>query len=138
MCVCAKSLQSCLTRNPVDRSLPGSSVHGILQVRILEWVVMPPSRGSSQPRDQTRLSCISCTAGRFFAAEPSGKPNEASIKYQNEKEGVQKASGLVNTGDAGIAGCPVMEAPLLSLPLRLFLAPCISSFWLSLSYILLS
>ena len=47
----------------VDCSLPGSSVHGILQARILEWVAIPFSRGSSQPRDQTWVSCI---AGRFF------------------------------------------------------------------------
>ena len=40
---------------------PGSSVHGILQVRILEWVAMPSSRGSSQPRDGTHVSYISCT-----------------------------------------------------------------------------
>ena len=56
--------QPCLTlRDPMDCSPPGSSVHGILQVRILEWVVMPSSRGSSQPRDQAQVSCI---AGRFF------------------------------------------------------------------------
>ena len=42
---------------------PGSSVHGILQARILEWVAIPFSRGSSRPRDQTWVSCI---AGRFF------------------------------------------------------------------------
>ena len=48
----AKSLQSCLIlSDPMDCSLPGSSVHGILQARILEWVAMPSSRGSSQPRD---------------------------------------------------------------------------------------
>ena len=41
----------------------GSSVHGILQAEILEWVAIPISRGSSQPRDQTWVSCI---AGRFF------------------------------------------------------------------------
>ena len=46
-----KSL-SCLTLcDPMDCSLPGSSVHGILQARILEWVAMPSSKGSSQPRD---------------------------------------------------------------------------------------
>ena len=56
--------QSCLTLcNPVGYSLPGSSIHGILQARILEWVAMPSSRGSSQPRDQTQVSCI---AGGFF------------------------------------------------------------------------
>jgi len=55
----------------MDCSLPGSSVHGILQARILEWVVIPFSRGSSRPRDQT---WVSCTAGRFFSSEPPGKP----------------------------------------------------------------
>ena len=59
---------TCLTLcNPRDCSLPGFSVQGISQARILEWVGMPSSRGSSQPRDWT---CISCTVGRFFTAEP--------------------------------------------------------------------
>ena len=59
-----KLLQLCLTLcDPTDWSLPGSSVHGILQARTLEWVAMPSSRGSSQPRDQTQISCI---AGGFF------------------------------------------------------------------------
>ena len=50
--VCPKSLQMCLTLcNPVDYSPPGSSVHEILHARILEWVGMPFSRDSSQPRD---------------------------------------------------------------------------------------
>ena len=61
--VCVLVAQSCLTLcNPMDWSLPGSSVHGILQARILEWVAIPHSRGSSQPRDQTQVSGI---AGRF-------------------------------------------------------------------------
>ena len=47
----------------MDCSPPSSSVHGILQARILEWVVIPFSRGSSQPRDRTQVSSI---AGRFF------------------------------------------------------------------------
>ena len=46
--------------NPKDCSPLGSSVHGILQTRILEWVAMSSSRGSSQPRDQIRVSCVSC------------------------------------------------------------------------------
>ena len=49
--------------NPMDYSPPGSSVHGILQTRILEWVAVPFSRGFSRPRDRTQVSCI---AGRFF------------------------------------------------------------------------
>ena len=53
--------QSCLTlRDSMDCSLPGSSVHGIFQARVLEWVVIPFSRGSSQPRD---LTCVSCIGG---------------------------------------------------------------------------
>ena len=49
VCVCMKSFQSCLTIcDPMDCSLPGSSVHGILQARMLKWVAMPSSRGSSQ------------------------------------------------------------------------------------------
>ena len=59
--VCAKSLHSCPTLcNPMKCSLPGYSVHGILQERILEWAAMPFSRGSSQPRDWTRISHVSC------------------------------------------------------------------------------
>ena len=49
--------------DPVDCSPPGSPVHGILQARIQEWVVISFSRGCSQPRDQTQISCV---AGRFF------------------------------------------------------------------------
>ena len=60
VCRCAKSLQSCPTLcDPMDCSPPGSSVHGIPQARILEWVVMPFSRASSQPRDQTHASYVS-------------------------------------------------------------------------------
>ena len=49
--------------NPMNCSPPGSSVHGFLQARILEWVAIPFSRGSSQARDQIWVSCI---AGRCF------------------------------------------------------------------------
>ena len=50
--------------NPMDCSPPGSSVHGILQARTLKWVAVPSSKGSSQPRDRTHISCFSCT-GRW-------------------------------------------------------------------------
>ena len=56
--------QSCPTLcNPMDCFPPGSSVHGVLQARILEWAAIPFLRGSSRPRDRTQFSC---TAGRFF------------------------------------------------------------------------
>ena len=56
----------------MDCSLPGSSVHGISQARVLEWVAMLSSRGSSWLRDQTSVFCI---AGGFLTAEPRGKTN---------------------------------------------------------------
>ena len=58
-CMHAKSLQSCDTLcDPTDCSPPGSSIRGILQARILEWVAIPFFRGSSRPRDQTQVSHI--------------------------------------------------------------------------------
>ena len=58
-CYCCRLVaQSCPTLcDPMDCSPPGPSVHGILQARILEWVAMPSSRGSSRPKDQTLVSC---------------------------------------------------------------------------------
>ena len=64
VCVCVLIAQSCLSFcNPMDWSPPGSSVHGILQQSIREWIAIPFSRGSSWPRDPTQ---VSWTAGRFF------------------------------------------------------------------------
>ena len=66
---------SCFTHvwlcDPVDCSPPGPSVHGILQARILEWVSVPSSRGSSQTRDGTH---VSCTGRRILHHCPPGKP----------------------------------------------------------------
>ena len=66
---------SCFSRvwlwDPVDGSPPGSSVHGILQARTLEWAAISFFRGSSWPRNWT---CITCAAGRFFTTEPPRKP----------------------------------------------------------------
>ena len=62
-CMQVKSLSRVRLCDPMDCSPPGSSVHGILQARILEWVAISFSRGSSRPRDQTQISHI---AGRRF------------------------------------------------------------------------
>ena len=59
--------------DPVDCNPPVSSVHGIFQARIVEWVAIPFSRGTSWPRDWTCDSCVSGIAGEFFATEPLGK-----------------------------------------------------------------
>ena len=69
-----KVVQSCPTLgDPMDSSLPGSSVQGILQARILEWVAVPFSRGSCQPRDRTQVSRI---AGSFFTSSATREAQE--------------------------------------------------------------
>ena len=63
-CVCT---QSCLILwDTVDHGLPGSPVPGIPQARILEWVAMPSSRGSSQSRNGTRISYVSCIGSQVL------------------------------------------------------------------------
>ena len=62
----------------MDCRPPGSSVHGIFQVRKLEWVALFFSRGSSQPRDPTRISCL---AGGFFTTEPPWKFKNVVGRY---------------------------------------------------------
>ena len=70
--VCVLSRSLCLTLfDPKDCSLPGSSADGILQERILEWVTIPFSRGSSRPRDRPHAACI---VGRFFTVRASREP----------------------------------------------------------------
>ena len=71
--------QSCLTLwDPLDCSTPGSSVHEVLQARILEWVAMPSSKGSSQCRGQTHVSHVSCTGRRvLYHSYHLESPNQA-------------------------------------------------------------
>ena len=70
-------IQSCLTLcDPMDCSLPGSSVHRIFQARVLEWVAVSFSRRSSQPRDWTQVSCI---VGRRFTVWAT-RPGKSLIK----------------------------------------------------------
>ena len=88
-CMLTKSLQSCPTLcDPVDCSPPGSSVHGILKARILEWVAMPSSWGSSWPWDQTCVPCVSCLlrwqVGSLQLAPP-GKPPSLLTTSENEE-----------------------------------------------------
>ena len=72
--VCAKLLQSRLTLcDPLESSLLGSSLHGTLQARILEWVAISFSRGSSRSRDQTHVSMSPSLAGEFFTTAAAAK-----------------------------------------------------------------
>ena len=73
-CYCLVAKLCPTLRAPVDCSCQAPPSMGILQAGILQWVAIPSSRGSSRPRDQTCVSCTSCTAGRFCNAEPPGKP----------------------------------------------------------------
>ena len=79
VCVCVWVVPSCPTLwDPSDCSLPDSSVHGILQVRILEWAAISYSRGSCWPRDQTQVSCIE---GRFFTSQATREARVICTTY---------------------------------------------------------
>ena len=77
--VCAYSLSRVWLCDPLDCSLPSSSVLGISQARTLEWVAISFSRGSSQLRDQTHVSCVSCIAGRFFTHWAISEATDCSL-----------------------------------------------------------
>ena len=66
----------------MDCSPPGSSVHGVSQARILQWVALSSSRGSSWPRDWTHISWDSWLAGRFFTTVLLGKPPWRVVAHQ--------------------------------------------------------
>ena len=73
--VCVQSLQSCPSLcHPKDCSLPGSSVYGIFQARILEWVAMPSSRGSSQPGMEPASPLLPALQVNSLPTGPPGKP----------------------------------------------------------------
>ena len=82
LCLPAKSLQSCPTLcNPMRCSLPGSSIHGILQARILEWVAISSSKGSSRPRNRPVSLMSPVLAGGFFTTSANYIFNFISIFY---------------------------------------------------------
>ena len=68
-CGCGQLLSRVQLCGPMDCSPPGSSVHGISQARILVWVATSYSRGSSQPRDLTQVSCVSCISRQVLYHE---------------------------------------------------------------------
>ena len=104
VCVCTQGCcsvaQPCPTLcNPMDCGPPGSSVHGILQARTLEWVAMPSSRGSSRPRDRTHISCV---AGGSFTTLPPFMPKSrlpTNILLNSEK---LEASSLRSRSKTGM------------------------------------
>ena len=100
---CSVVSNSC---NPMDCSPPGSSVHGISQARILEWVATSFSRGSSRPRDQTQVCCI---AGRRFTVWATGEAKLVNIHQQTRAVDRQVGLALIQTLPCfinGIRGLP--------------------------------
>ena len=91
--------QSCLTLcQPMRCGLPGSSVCGIFQARILEWAVISFSRGSSQPRDLLQVSCIT---GRFFTTELPGKPSMQCGSHESNRPESREREAVVEGRDDG-------------------------------------
>ena len=96
--LCIQSHQSCLTLcDPMDHSPPGSSVHGILQPRTLEWVAISSSRGSSLPREGTHIPHVSCIGRRvvyhwFHLGSPADKKNVLNLSSlpSRWKEGIER------------------------------------------------
>ena len=88
----------------MDYSLPGSSVHRIFQARILEWVAISFSRGSSRPRDQTQ---ISYTAGGFFTTEPPEKSSITTISSVQFSSVTQSRPTLCDPMKCSTPGLPV-------------------------------
>ena len=89
-------------------SLPGSSVHGILQARMLEWVAMPSSRGSSGPRDRTHLSYVSCTGRQVLYQEHHLGSPVPSLQMDMWRPGVVKGKAA---GPKNWAGSPGFSTP---------------------------
>ena len=72
--------------DPVDYSLSGFSVHGVLQAKILQWIAMPSSSGFSRPRDQTHVSCLQHWQPGSLPLAPPGSPKR-DICQHNEVKG---------------------------------------------------
>ena len=112
--ICA---QSCLTlSDPMDCNLPGSSVHGILQARILEWATISVSRGSLPARDQTHVSCISCIGRWVLYHRTTQEASRSGKWYKTNQQQVFKLNCLPGT----ILGTEKMKLLALVSPLKEF------------------
>ena len=100
--------------NPMDRSPPGSFVHGIFLARILEWIAISSSRGLSRPRDWTR---VACTAGRFSTIWAPGK--QVTSKTKGWVEGLRPAGKRHSSSwMRGFSGTDGIQEQLHVRPLR--------------------
>ena len=103
--------QSCLTLcDPMDYSLPGSSVHGILQARILEWVAFPFCRGSSQPRNRTQISCIT---GRLLTDSAKREAQSSNAAAAKSLQSCPTLCDPIDGSPPGIAVPGILQARTL-------------------------
>ena len=110
MCLCAKLLQSYPTLcDPMDCSLPGSSVHSIPQASILEWVAMPSSRASSQPRDWNHVSFVSCLFWQTGSL-PLGPPGKST--YLNTLNVLLYIPGFSVAAAKSLQSCLILCDPI--------------------------
>ena len=133
VCMHTKLLQSCLTLcNSMDCSPSGSSIHGILQARIVEWVAMPSSRGSSQSRDWTHASYVSCVGSVQFSSvqslshvrlfvTPWIAARQTSLSITNSRSSLRLASiKSVMPSSHLILGRPLLLLPSIPPSIRVF------------------
>ena len=101
----------------MDCSLPGSSVRGNLQARILKWLAIPFSRGSSQPRDQTQVSCI---AAKFLTIWATREAQRGSVikesTWQYRRHGFNPWSGKISHVAKQLSPCATTVEPVLQSP----------------------
>ena len=105
MVLCSVTQSYLILCNPMDCSPPVSFSHGILQARILEWVATSYSRRSSWPRDWTQVSCVSCTAGRFFSTSATWKTQDGATAAAAAKP-LQSSPTLCDPIDGSPPGSP--------------------------------
>ena len=104
--------QSCPTLcNPMGYSPPGSSVHAILQARILEWVAMSSSKGPSQPRDQTSVPCVFYIARRFLTTSATWEALKCRTNPQKDVLVTQSCPILCDPVDCSPPGSSVHGIP---------------------------
>ena len=97
MCVCVLVAESCLTLcKPRDCSPPGASTHRLLQARILEWVAIPFSRGSSPPKDQTHVSVSSALLADYLPGGSDGKQSVCNAGDLGSIPGSRRPFGEAN------------------------------------------
>ena len=120
----AQGLQSYPTLcDGMDCSLPGSSVHGMLQARTLEWVAMPSSRGSSQPRDRTRISHISGLFHFVTTPQAVGQAPDCHVRQlASARGGSPVSTESVKAEEASLPAGP----PLPGLTHSLLVTPMLS------------